>query len=210
MTPAALDRALFLWLNGVATHPWLDAFMPLFTSGRALGLLAALGLFCLVAFAGRRGRVAAAAMVVAVALSDVTASQFLKPWVGRERPCHAVEEARVLVRCGGRNGFPSNHAANAGAGAVVISLFYARWRWPAAALALAIGYSRVYVGVHYPGDVVAGWALGFASGAGLLALAGRSSFIKSKACRGELPSVTFVSRGPKTEDRKLPPVELNG
>jgi len=66
--------------------------------------------------------------------------------------------------CGGRWSFPSAHAANAAAVAVVLTGWYPRWRIAFGVLAFLIGYSRIYVGVHYPLDVLGGWALGILCG----------------------------------------------
>ncbi|RMG60977.1 MAG: phosphatase PAP2 family protein, partial [Calditrichaeota bacterium] len=63
-----------------------------------------------------------------------------------------------------RWGFPSSHAANAAAAGTVLARMFPRWRWAFALLAGLIGFTRIYVGVHYPGDVAAGFLLGWAVG----------------------------------------------
>jgi undecaprenyl-diphosphatase len=157
---ASLDEAAFHWLNGVAVHPWLDVLMRVVTNGRFWAPVLVIVLFDLLTRRGRRGRVAALAAVAALALADLLAAQVLKPWVGRLRPCQTTEAVRLLVSCGGRYGFPSNHAANGAALATALGFFYpASLRYTVAAV-LVVAWSRVYVGVHYPGDVLAGLALG--------------------------------------------------
>jgi undecaprenyl-diphosphatase len=99
-------------------------------------------------------------LALALLLTTIVVDRIVKPLVGRDRPYVSVAEIPVI---GGRpddSSFPSGHAANSAAGAFVVSrLAPAGWLWWWS-LAIAIGYSRVYVGVHYPLDVLCGALLG--------------------------------------------------
>jgi undecaprenyl-diphosphatase len=89
----------------------------------------------------------------------MSASVF-KPFFERLRPCHSLDEVRLLVNCGGKYGFPSSHATNISGFAMLFSIIYSRywyWFW---LIAVLIGFSRIYVGVHYPGDVLFGYVIG--------------------------------------------------
>jgi undecaprenyl-diphosphatase len=81
----------------------------------------------------------------------------------RTRPCHRFPEMRNLVKLQDRFSFPSGHAAAAVLIATVIRFFYPGLSLPLYMSAGAIGFSRIYNGLHYPSDVLAGSALGYAS-----------------------------------------------
>lgn len=166
---SGIDLRLFHWLNGRAVHPWLDVAMPILTSRQVWGVVLVGLIAWLIARGARRGRLAALSLVLALALGDVTASQLFKPAFARPRPCHAGQTTRLLVRCGGRNGFPSNHAVNAASVCSALGSFFPASLPITVPLAVAVGWSRVYVGVHYPADVVAGWGWGGVVGLGVAA-----------------------------------------
>jgi len=105
-------------------------------------------------------------LIMCVLLADQGGS-FLKHNVERIRP-NRDETIAPLLECrlstAGRRSFPSNHAANSAALAVFSSLVYPPVTVPALLFAFLVGVSRVYLAVHYPSDVLAGWLLGSASG----------------------------------------------
>jgi membrane-associated phospholipid phosphatase len=96
----------------------------------------------------------------------------LRDWIGRVRPPSVYPEPKPLVHVPHSAAFPSGHAATAFACATVIGCWSPRLALPAFVLAAAIAWSRVYVGVHWPLDVLGGAALGVVVGS-LLVLLGR-------------------------------------
>ena len=95
----------------------------------------------------------------------------LKQWVERDRPPVADPEPETLVDLPATFSFPSGHAAVSFACATVLALAVPRLRWPLYGLAALIAFSRVYVGVHFPFDVLAGAAIGVAIARALRTLA---------------------------------------
>jgi undecaprenyl-diphosphatase len=158
---AHLDTLLFNYLNHLSSAPWLDAVMTTITRIRywrvPIGILGALLFF----FGGRKGKTVVLLLIPAIALSDVVSAKAIKHVFERVRPCDALPDVRQLVHCGSSPSFPSNHAFNMFTAATILARFYS-WRAGLAAftVAAAVGYSRVYVGVHYPLDVLGGAALG--------------------------------------------------
>jgi undecaprenyl-diphosphatase len=105
-------------------------------------------------------------LILAVTLADQLSVQLFKNLVQRLRPCHepSLEGLIHLVNgeCGGMFGFVSSHAANS-FNVALLSLLFIKKRWYTISIilwALVIGYSRIYLGVHYPGDVICGSLLG--------------------------------------------------
>jgi undecaprenyl-diphosphatase len=158
------DTAVFRLLNEQLHCMLLDVVMPFVTAEENWRIPLVAAWLAIMAFGGRRGRITGLGIAVAVTASDQMCASFLKDLVGRVRPCHVVEGVRLLDSCRGSPSFPSCHASNSMAVAVVALIRHRRWTAPALAIAAMAGYSRIYVGVHYPSDVLGGMLLGAAIG----------------------------------------------
>ena len=110
--------------------------------------------------------------VGAVILISESISGALKEWIERDRPAVADPDPETLVELPSTFSFPSGHATVSFACATTLALAVPRLAVPLYALAAAISWSRVYVGVHYPLDVLAGAALGVGIAIALRMLAG--------------------------------------
>ena len=179
-----LDRGAYVWVTENRLG-WLD---PVFVALTIAGYAGLLWVALAIALAIRTRR--RLATVVATTAATVWSVDLFVPVVkeafDRPRPFETVPEADPLVGYTLGDSFPSGHAATSFAGAVVLALLVRRALPLLFALAAAVAFSRAYVGVHYPGDVLAGALLGTAwalAGWALLALLRRT-----RAARGS-PSV---------------------
>ena len=166
------DKALFLWLNGMGTEIFDSFWMLLTNRGSNISLY----LFLWLLFGYKYSWKAALYLLVFSGLLILCTDQLtnlFKNTVARPRPCFD-EEIMSFVRlvksnCGSRFGFFSGHASNSFALAVFYGLLYkpkAQWLlYLLLIVALFIAYSRIYIGVHYPLDIVAGSVVGSLFGA---------------------------------------------
>jgi membrane-associated phospholipid phosphatase len=164
---AALDRAAMRWVAGV-NSPVLDRVMPALSEMANHGMLwLALG-GCLQATGNRRAGRAARRGLASLAAASATANIIGKGLASRRRPDAEVPAARRLAHAPWTSSFPSGHAASAAAFATGAAMELPGLAPGVLALALAVGASRVVTGVHYPSDVLAGFAIGAAAAASTL------------------------------------------
>jgi undecaprenyl-diphosphatase len=156
------DRRLEGWQAAHRSGVLDPVFEGLSYAGEYGALWLALGL--VLALALRRWQIFVLTLV-ADALAQVS-STVLKDLIPRARP-----HGHTLVARPHTHSFPSGHATASFACATVVALAVPRFRWPLIVLAAAVSWSRVYVGVHYPLDVVGGAALGAAIGFGVVSIA---------------------------------------
>jgi undecaprenyl-diphosphatase len=159
VTVSAQELALFYAINQGASHPQLDPLMNLLSSTPlwiAIGL--GISLWC---FYKLRLRFTKIFLLFAftLATTDLVSYQVLKEHFLRLRPCRELADVRLAApSCGGQYGLPSNHAANGTAALVLWYLLYRRRKIAIglSVLVSAVAFSRVYLGVHYPSDVLLG------------------------------------------------------
>lgn len=165
----SIDVSLFYFINHTISNVAFDIVMPFLTDlnktlfGR---LLAATIWILLLVKGGKKGRIVGLMLIPMIVLTDQFSSGVIKKIVMRPRPCHEIAgmpilaNIRLLVDCGGGYSFPSSHAVNNIGAATYFSYFYRKWTWAFFVLACLVALSRVYVGVHYPSDILGGAIIG--------------------------------------------------
>ncbi len=168
----AIDATLFIQINHLPHPKRLDRLISRFswfmTGGHAWILVIAFS-----AIADRRRALKAFGVLPALYLATYTVEFPIKRYFRRRRPFISIVRAIVVGRKPGSYSFPSGHSAAAFAGATLLQACYPRARWALFAVAALVAFSRVYLGAHYPGDVVSGGLAGTG-----LAKAYRASLIR--------------------------------
>ena len=170
-----LDQQLFLFLNSLHTPFWDSVMHAL--SGRVIWAPLYLAILLYLGFTYKRKFLIILLFVIlAVTLADQVSVQLFKNVFHRLRPCHDPSLAGMVHlvngECGGLYGFVSSHASNS-FNVAFLSLMFIKRRWYTICIiiwASVICYSRVYLGVHYPGDIICGAILGAFIGWGIYKL----------------------------------------
>jgi undecaprenyl-diphosphatase len=153
-----LDRSVFESVAGWQS-PVLDRIMPGLSVGASYSRIWMAIAAVLALVGGAKGRRTVVEGLTAVGMTSFLANVVLKGLTRRARPSDPVPEERRLLKPDSSS-FPSGHTASAAAFSGVVGRDYPVLWLPINALAGAIGFSRLYTGVHYPGDVLGGWLLG--------------------------------------------------
>lgn len=168
---STIDSDLFLYLNGLHAD-WMDKGMILITDMWAWMPLYLLLIYWAVKQYGKRCWLVFLAVSLVVLCSDQLSSHVCKPFFHRLRPCYNTDFQDLIYLpkglAGGKYGFVSSHSTNTFAVAAFLTPALCNYRpWPAIMLylwAFLSSYSRIYIGYHYPGDIVCGAVLGLLIG----------------------------------------------
>jgi undecaprenyl-diphosphatase len=171
-----IDYFLFVFFNTAFSNPFFDTVFPIITKESNLNntFFAALGIYLGVSIIFSKDKIGAVKRVAIALLlfviSDSIAHHILKEFFQRLRPCNSIyfvdgvhvmfPQCHFLLGQRGSFSFPSNHAVNLSALALIWSLWYPKAKYVLISIALLLIYTRVYCGVHYPLDLFFGIIFG--------------------------------------------------
>ena len=159
-----IDLTVLYFFNHTLSCGALDRFFSTITSVNNW-IIAYIILWCICFFkGGKTGKVAAVSAIILLVISDQLGYKILKEYFARVRPCHALSDLNLPTGPTGTFSFPSNHALNNFAIAIFFSRFYPKLKWILFVTASLVAISRVYLGLHYPSDILGGAVIGFVLG----------------------------------------------
>ncbi len=154
------DVAVFYLINGRWQNAWFDQVMPFITDLKNFYLLLAVLAVWIVWKNKKAGIILLLFVGITLAITDPLSSRLLKMVIARLRPCHVLDGVQTLAGCNSSYSFPSSHAVNIFAAAFFLSRSFKKLSPVLYAIAAVVGYSRIYLGIHYPSDVIGGAAIG--------------------------------------------------
>ena len=156
-----LDFNLLFFFNSTLSNPFFNYFFPLITNAKNWIYIILLFYAILIFKYPKKGLLTFSLTLITVIITDAISAQLLKPYFSRIRPSHELyENINLLIGKGGIYSFPSNHAANTMTLTFTTSFFFKKSFKYLFTISLLIGFSRIYVGVHYPFDVFFGFIFG--------------------------------------------------
>lgn len=160
----SIDLFFLYLINHSLSTPAFDKFFSLITNVNHWFITYIILWGVLFFKGGKKGKVAAILVLFLVAAADQTGAKLLKEFFQRIRPCNILNDVLTPLGCTGSYSFPSNHALNNFAVAMFFYKIYPNYKYVLFITATLIALSRVYLGLHYPSDIIGGAILGLGFG----------------------------------------------
>jgi undecaprenyl-diphosphatase len=159
-----IEISVFRWINTDWSNPVFDKVFSLFSNLPVLLIPAVILIVWLLIKGGKSGRFFVLKLILAVIVANEITEILLRPWIGRVRPCVALQGVHTPDGILTSFSFPAGAAALIASVMFLLSIRYPRYKWLFIFLAVMVGLSRIYLGVHYPTDVLGGFAVGILAG----------------------------------------------
>jgi len=160
----SIDLEIFYFFNHTLSAGFLDRFFSLITNVNNWYVAYVILLGISFVKGGKKGKIAAIGVIILIIFSDQINFRILKEFFQRARPCITLNDVITPLGCNGTFSFPSNHALNNFAAAVFFYRFFPNLKWILFTTATLVAVSRVYLGLHYPSDILGGAIIGTAFG----------------------------------------------
>jgi undecaprenyl-diphosphatase len=160
----SIDLVVFYFFNHTLSSTFLDKLFTTITSVNNWYIAYVILLGICWKYGGKRGKLAVVVVIIMIIVTDQTGHRMLKEFFARQRPCNVLPDVNAPLDCSGTYSFPSNHALNNFAAATLFSLLFPNFRVILFSVASLVAISRVYLGLHYPSDIIGGAILGIIFG----------------------------------------------
>lgn len=160
----SIDLVIFYFFNHTISAPFLDKFFSIITNVNNWYITYVILLGYCFFKGGIKGKLAVIGLLLLIITTDQTGYRLLKELFARPRPCNLLNDVLTPVGCTGSYSFPSNHALNNFAAAMFFYRLFPKLKWALFIGASLVTISRVYLGLHYPSDILGGAVIGIAFG----------------------------------------------
>jgi len=180
-----LDHQLFTVINHLPHNILFDSFFSFISGVGTFGIVWVVIVSVLILLEEINDKKGLLALILSIIFIFIFVELGLKNWIGRERPQFKMPSTQVVEDLRITYSFPSVHTAIAFAGALILAVHHKKWRWWYFLLAILIGFSRIYLGKHYPSDVVTGAVLGILIGSISLRIANLLAYFDKRRKHSE-------------------------
>ena len=160
----SIDLVVFYFFNHTLSVGFLDKFFSIITNVNNWYITYIVLLGISFTKGGIKGKLAVIGVILLIVVTDQTGYRLLKEYFARPRPCNFLTDVLTPLGCTGSYSFPSNHALNNFAAAIFFYRLFPKLKWVLFITASLISISRVYLGLHYPSDILGGAVIGLAFG----------------------------------------------